>query len=163
MVKVTSALKVCAFQIHFGPITSSYMVEFENYLAEMIITTRRCVTGKNRVARSNSRHFKFVHSRIVSKLITSFQKLVRFENYLAEMITTRQCVMCKNHVPGQSSRSQSTLTASYVQPIISSGMVGFENYLAQMIIKTRQCVLFKNHVATQKTEFKVRTYMHRLE
>ena len=56
---------------------------------------------------------------------------------------------------GQSSRSQSTLTVcaltSHVQPIISSGMVGFENYLAQMIIKTRQCVLYKKHVALSRS------------
>ena len=37
-------------------------------------------------------------------------------------------------------------------------MVGFENYLAQMIAKTRQCVLCKNHVATSKVKFKVCTY-----
>ena len=60
------------------------------------------------------------------------------------------------------SRSQSTLTvivkASNVQPIISSGMVGLENYLAQMIIKTRHCVLCKNHVATPKVRFTVHSY-----
>ena len=38
-------------------------------------------------------------------------------------------------------------------------MVGFENYLAQMIIKTRQCVLYKSHVATLKAKFTVRTYI----
>ena len=37
-------------------------------------------------------------------------------------------------------------------------MVGFENYLAQMIIKTRQCVMCKNHVATSKVKFTVGTY-----
>ena len=47
---------------------------------------------------------------------------------------------------------------SNVQPIISSGMVGLEDYLAQMIVKTRQYVLCKNHVATSKIKFKVRTY-----
>ena len=36
--------------------------------------------------------------------------------------------------------------------------MGFENYLAHMIIKTRQCVLCKNHVATSKVKFTVRTY-----
>ena len=58
--------------------------------------------------------------------------------------------------------SQSTLTvcalASHAQPIILSCMVGFENYLAQIIIKPRQCVLCKNHVATSKVSFTVRTY-----
>ena len=37
-------------------------------------------------------------------------------------------------------------------------MVGFKNYLAQMIIKPRQCVLCKNYVATSKVKFTVRTY-----
>ena len=37
-------------------------------------------------------------------------------------------------------------------------MEGFENYLAQMIIKTRHCALYKNHVATSKVKFTVRTY-----
>ena len=37
-------------------------------------------------------------------------------------------------------------------------MAGFENYLAQMIIKPRQCVLCKNHVAMSKVKFTVRTY-----
>ena len=36
-------------------------------------------------------------------------------------------------------------------PIITSGMVEFENYLAQMIVS-------KNHVATSKVKFTVRTY-----
>ena len=40
----------------------------------------------------------------------------------------------------------------------SSCMEGFENYLAQMIIKTRHCALYKNHVATSKVKFTVRTY-----
>ena len=43
---------VCVVQIRVRPITSSYMVDFENYLAQMIIITRRCVTCKNHVARS---------------------------------------------------------------------------------------------------------------
>ena len=46
------SLKVCVFQIHVQPITSSCMVGFENYLAEMIIMTRQCVLYKNHVARS---------------------------------------------------------------------------------------------------------------
>ena len=63
---------------------------------------------------------------------------------------------------GQRSRSQSTFTvctlASHVQLIISSCMMGFENHLAQMIIKPTPCVLCKNHVASSKFRFKVRTY-----
>ena len=46
------ALKVCAFQIHVRPITSSCMVELKNYLEEIIITTRHCVACKNHAARS---------------------------------------------------------------------------------------------------------------
>ena len=46
------ALKVCAFQIHVRPLTSSCMVGCENYLAEMILTTRRCFICKNHIARS---------------------------------------------------------------------------------------------------------------
>ena len=46
------ALKVCAFQIHVRPITSSCIVGFENYFAEMIIVTRQCVACKNHVPRS---------------------------------------------------------------------------------------------------------------
>ena len=37
-------------------------------------------------------------------------------------------------------------------------MVGFENYLAQMIIKPRQHVLCKNQVAMSKVKFTVHTY-----
>ena len=40
------ALKVCAFQIDVQLITSSCMVGCENYLAEMIIMTRRCVASR---------------------------------------------------------------------------------------------------------------------
>ena len=67
---------------------------------------------------------------------------------------------CKNNVAR--SRSISTLavcaSASRVQSIISSCMVGSENYLAQMTIKTRHYVLCMNHVATSKVKFTVRTY-----
>ena len=63
------------------------------------------------------------------------------------IITTRRYVVCKNHV------ARSNLSA-----FISSGIVGLDNYLAQMIFKTRQCVLCMNHVATSKVKFTVRTY-----
>ena len=42
-----SALNVCAFQNYVQPIASSYIVGFTNCLAEMIITTRRCIAHKN--------------------------------------------------------------------------------------------------------------------
>ena len=71
---------------------------------------------------------------------------------------------------GQRSMSQFILTvceqASYVQPISSSHMVGFGNYLAQIIIKTRQFVLCKIHVAKLKIKFTARSphlqFVHRL-
>ena len=128
---------------------------FENFLAEMIITTRRCIACKNHVARSKIKVTVGTLSLCISKLCPTHKfipKIGGVENYLSEMIITTS----------QISRSQSTLTvcakASHVHPIISSGMVGFENYSAQMIIKTRQCVLCKNHVATSKVKFIVRTY-----
>ena len=37
-------------------------------------------------------------------------------------------------------------------------MVGYENYLIQMIIKIRQCVLTKNHCARSEVKFTVHTY-----
>ena len=61
-----SALKVCAFKNCVQPITSSYMVGFKNYLAEMIILTRQCVACKNMLlGQGHSRHLKFVHSRFM--------------------------------------------------------------------------------------------------
>ena len=42
----------CVFQVHVRPITSLFLVEFENHSAQMIIKTRQCVTFKNHVARS---------------------------------------------------------------------------------------------------------------
>ena len=52
------------------------------------------------LGQSHGWHFMFRLSRIVSNpQLTSFQKLVGFENYFAEMIiTTRQCVVYENHV-----------------------------------------------------------------
>ena len=37
-------------------------------------------------------------------------------------------------------------------------MVGFENYVAQMITKPRKCVLCKNNVTTSMVKFTVHTY-----
>ena len=80
------------------------------------------------------------------------------------IITTRRCIMYKNHV-NRSTVKDTVNTYSLcigiscsAQPIISSGMAGFETYFAQMAIKTRQYVLCKNHVATSKAKFTVRTY-----
>ena len=97
------ALKVCAFQNRVQPITSSYMVGFKNYLAEIFIMTRQCVACKKMLLGQRSR------SQLALK-VCAFQTLVRpitsscmvgLKNYLAEMIiTTKQCVACKNHVAG---------------------------------------------------------------
>ena len=106
--------------------TSSCMVRFENYLVQLIFMTKRCVTFKNHVPRSKD---------------------------VAEMIsTTRRYVVCKDMSLGQRSRSQPALSAFQIQvrPITSSCIVGFENYLAEMIILTRRCVAYKNHVPRSK-------------
>ena len=80
------------------------------------------------------------------------------------IITTRRCIVYKNHV-NRSTVKDTVNTYSLcigiscsAQPIISSGIAGFETYFAQMTIKTRQYVLCKNHVATSKAKFTVRTY-----
>ena len=83
--------------------------------------------------------------------------MVVFKNYLTEMIiTTRQSVVCKNMLLGRRSRSQLALKVCtfqiHVEPITSSCMMGFENYLAEMIIMTRQCVACKNYVAMSKVK-----------
>ena len=89
--------------------------------------------------------------------VCTFQNQVRpitsFENWwdlkiIQQKLSPRQDNM--SHVIatslGQKSMSQSTLTVFCIvilcsaHNFITSGMVGFENYLAQMIIKTRQCV-----------------------
>ena len=49
------AFKVFAFYSGVLPITSSCMVGFQNVLAEIIITTRRCIGSKNHVARSKAK------------------------------------------------------------------------------------------------------------
>ena len=51
-VRVCVCVCVCVFQIRVRSITSLCMVGFKNHLAQMIITTRRCVACKNHVARS---------------------------------------------------------------------------------------------------------------
>ena len=57
---------------------------------------------------------------------------------------------------GQRSRSQQVPKVCglqiHVQPITSLSMVGFENYLAEMIVRTRQYVACKNHVARSKVK-----------
>ena len=63
---------------------------------------------------------------------------------------------------GQRSRSQSVLKfyalQNRVRPLTSSCMVGFENYLAQMVITTRQNVMCKNYVARSKVKVTACTY-----
>ena len=77
------------------------MVGFENYLAEMIVTTRRCVAFKNHNARPK------VRSQLALKIF-AFKNRVRpitlscmvgCKNYLAQIIiTTGRYVACKKHV-----------------------------------------------------------------
>ena len=78
------------------------MVGFENYLAEMIITTRHYVKCKDMSLGQRSRSQPALKNRAIQihvRPITS-SSIVGFENYLAEMsIVTRQCVACKNHIP----------------------------------------------------------------
>ena len=45
-------LFVCVFQNRVWPIASSYMVGFENNLAQIIIITSQCVVNKNHVTKS---------------------------------------------------------------------------------------------------------------
>ena len=96
-----SALKVCAFQNRVQPITSSCIVGFKNYWAQMFIMTRRCVACENMLLGQRSRSqpaLKVCAFQIHVRPIT-LSCMVGLENYLAEMIiTTRQCVRCKNHV-----------------------------------------------------------------
>ena len=57
---------------------------------------------------------------------------------------------------GQRSRSQPALKVCafqiHIRPTASSCMVGFENYLEEMIIRTRQCVQCKNHATRSKVK-----------
>ena len=83
--------------------------------------------------------------------------MVGFKNYLAEMIImTRQYVVCKDMSLGQTSRSQSAPKVCafqiHVRPITSSCIVGFENYLAEMIIMSRRYVTCKNYVPRSKVK-----------
>ena len=96
--------------------------------------------------------------------ITSFC-MVGFKTYLAQMINkTRRCAAYKNHV----TRSKVKVTAKVkvtvflgskirVRPITSSCIVGFKNYLAQMITGTRWCVACKNHDARSDVKVTVGT------
>ena len=106
-----SALKLCAFQNCVQPITSC-MVLFKFFLAEMIITTQRCV-------------------------------------------------VCKNMLLGQRSRSQPALKffafQIHVQPITSSRMMGFANYLAKNDHHDKTICRYKNHVTRSEVKVKAGT------
>ena len=96
-------LKVCVFQNCVQPITSLCMMGFQNYVAEMIITTRQYVSCKNMLLGQRSRSqpaLKVCAFRIHVRPITSLY-MVGLENYMAEMIImTRECVAWKKHVAG---------------------------------------------------------------
>ena len=79
------------------------------------------------------------------------------------IIVTRQCVASKDHVPRSKVKVMADTSSlgiqNRVQPITSfQTLVGFENYLAEMIITTRQCVVYKNHVARSKVKVTVHTH-----
>ena len=127
------------------------MVGFKNYWAEMIIMTRQCVGCKTISLGQRSRSQSALTVCAIQNHVPPITSscMVGFENYLAEMIfTTKQYAMCKNMLLGQRSRSQPAVKVCafqiHVQPITSSCMVGFENFLAEMIITTRHCVAYKN-------------------
>ena len=85
------ALKICAFQIHVRPITSSCIVGFENYFAESISVTRRCVACKNPVPRSKVKVLADTLSLGIPESCPTHnfvKKLLGFETYLAEKIIT---------------------------------------------------------------------------
>ena len=88
------------------------------------------------------------------------------KNYSAKMTTTTECVACKEHVLGQRPRSQLALKIcafqNHVRPLTSSCMVGFENYLVQMIIMTR-CIACKNHASRSKSALKVCAFQNRVQ
>ena len=95
-------LKVCAFQSHVWPITSSFMVGLENYLAEIILTTRQCVECKNHVAETKVKVKAYTYSLCVD-ISCSVHNFIRhggiwklFDTNDHQM--TRQCVLCKNSV-----------------------------------------------------------------
>ena len=79
------------------------------------------------------------------------------KNYLADtIIMTRRCVGSKKHVARLKVKvigSQSALKVCAfkkpVQPITSSYIVGFKNYLTEMVILTRQRVACKNMLLGQ--------------
>ena len=142
------------FQIRVRPITSSCMVGFENYFALMIITKRTMSLGQR--SRSQSAHKVCAFQNCVHpKLNHAWWNLKIIWHQLSsqqdDVSHTRTMLL------GQRSRSQLAVKVcmfqNHVRPISSSCMVGFKNYLAQMIITTRQCVMCKNRVARSK--FKV--------
>ena len=84
--KSQSSFKICVFQNRVQPKTSSCMVGFKNYLAELIIT-RRYVASKNISLGhwSRSQPVKVCAFQIhVRPKFLSY--MVEFENYLEEMI-----------------------------------------------------------------------------
>ena len=154
--KVTVGTYRRCIHIRVLPITSSCMVGFENYMSQMIITTRRCVACKNHVARSKKNNVTvsmlslrvpescptlnfIVHVRILKSIL---HKLSPWQEDVSRVITISL---------GQRSKSQSARTVcafqSRVRPITSSCMVGFENYLKEMTNKRRRSVVCKDHVA----------------
>ena len=107
-----SALKVCAFQNRVQPITSSCIMGFKKYSAEMIIMTEQYVVCKDMSLGQRSRSqpaLKVCAFQIHVRHLT-LSCIVGFKNYFAEsIILTRRCVACKTMSVGQRSRSRLTL------------------------------------------------------
>ena len=145
-----TALKVCAFQIHVRPITSSCMMGFENYLAQILIKTRQYIAFKN-----NATSLKVKVTAGTFRLC--ILKSCPTQNFI------RHGGICK--LFGGNDHHDQAMCCTYslcigiscsVHNFIRHG--GFENYLAQMIIKTKQSVLCKNHVVTSKIKSTAHTY-----
>ena len=141
---------VCVFQNHVRPITSLCMVGFEYFLhnkssrQDDVSRVRTMLPGH----RSKSRLTLYVCAfQNQVRPITSFEKWWDLK-IIWQKLSPRQDDM--SHVIatslGQRSVSKSTLTVFCIvifcsaHNVITAGMVGFENYLAHMIIKTRRCV-----------------------
>ena len=100
-----SALTICAFMNCVQPVTTSYTVGFQDYLAEMI-TTKRCVAYKNLQLGQRSRSqpalkvcaFQIHVRPIISSCMVGWAEMI---------ITIRRYVACKNHA----ARSKVKVTA----------------------------------------------------
>ena len=140
------ALKFRAFQIHVRPITSSCIVGFENYLAEMIMS-RRYVACKTYVPRSKVKVTADTLSLGIPKSCpTQYfiqKKLVRFG--LNIFISYYNYTSIQIYMKIIQAMGLERKLKAY--KVLLPKLVRFENVFAEMIITTRRCVVCKNHVA----------------